>query len=163
MNSTLHRAGRSFQQVYQERLPTVYRIAFTYLKNSSDSEDAAHETFLRLMKRTEPFRDEEHEKAWLIVTVTNVCKDMLRRKYRDEANIEDCFGLSSAPYETNGLLEAIMELPDKYKTAVYLYYYEGYSTKEMAKLLDQSPETIKTWLKRARKKLREQLGEDFND
>lgn len=162
MKSTLQRTGRTFQDVYREQLPTVYRIAFTYLKNSYDSEDAAHETFLRLMRRTEPFQNEEHEKAWLIVTVSNVCKDMLRRKHRQDASLEDYTSLAAAPYETDELLEAVMALPDSYKTAVYLYYYEGYSVKETAKLLGSSPETVKSWLRRARKKLREQLGEDFN-
>ena len=102
-------------------------------------------------------------KAWLIVTVTNVCRDMLRRKRRTELNIEDFHTLAAEPAETDDtLMEAILALPDSYKTVIYMYYYEGYSTTETAKILDKSPNTIKTWLSRARAKLKEQLGEDFD-
>ena len=163
MNSSLHRAGRSFQELYRRQFGTVYRVAYTYMKNPHDSEDAAQETFLRLMQRRELFKNESHEKAWLIVTVSNVCKDLLRKKYRFDADLDTCSGIAAAPHEADALLEAVLALPDRYKTPVYMYYYEGYSVKETAKLLRQSPETVKTWLRRARKMLREQLGEDFND
>lgn len=163
MHSILQRTGRSLREIYQEYLPMVYRIAFTYMKNSYDSEDAAQETFMRLLRCRKSFRDTEHVKAWLIVTVTNVCRDMLRRKRRTELNIEDFHTLAAEPAETdNTLMEAILALPDSYKTVIYMYYYEGYSTTETAKILDKSPNTIKTWLSRARAKLKEQLGEDFD-
>lgn len=163
MHSILQRTGRSLREIYQEYLPMVYRIAFTYMKNSYDSEDAAQETFMRLLRCGKPFRDTEHVKAWLIVTVTNVCRDMLRRKQRTELNIEDFHTLAAEPAETDDtLMEAILALPDSYKTVIYMYYYEGYSTTETAKILGKSPNTIKTWLSRARAKLKEQLGEDFD-
>lgn len=149
--------GCSFREVYQTYLPLVYRIAFTYMKNPQDSEDAAQETFLRLIRQEKPFQSMEHCKAWLIVTVGNVCKDMLRRKRHTEVPIEDCIGLAAEPACGNELMREILELPDKYKTVVYLYYYEGYSVKEMAKLLRQPPETVKSWLRRARSKLKERL------
>lgn len=152
----------SFQDVYQQLLPLVYRIAYTYMKNPQDSEDAAQETFLRLLRQEKPFQSLEHCKAWLILTVENVCKDLLRRKQRTELPLEECAALSSPPRVENELLGTIMELPDKYKTAVYLYYYEGYRVKEMAQLLRQSPENVETRLRRARALLKERLGESFD-
>ena len=161
MQDALQRTGRSFKDLYQEHFPAIYKIAFSYMKNSFDSEDAAHETFLRLMKNEKPFKDAEHVTAWLYTTVTNICRDMLRHKNRSDGNIEDFAFLAAEQKEPSGLREAIMALPDAYKTAVYLYYYEGYSTKEIAGLLGRPNETVKTWLKRARAQLKEQLGDDY--
>lgn len=163
MQSTLQRTGRSFRSLYEQYLPTVYRIAYTYLKNPYDSEDAVHEAFLKLMKQKKPFESEEHVKAWLIVTVSNVCKDMLRRKSRQDTPLEECRQLAAPPVQENALLETILALPEKYRTAVYLHYYEGYTVKEMAEILDQPQETIKTWLRRSRERLRAQLGENDDD
>ena len=161
MPDALQRTGRSYQEIYQAHFPAVYKIAYSYMKNGYDSEDAAHETFLRLLKAKEPFNDEKHVKAWLMVTVTHVCLDMLRRKDRTESNIDDFRSLPTREREVHGLREAILALPDTYKTAVYMYYYEGYSTKEIASLLRKPHETVKTWLKRARAQPKEQLGEDY--
>ena len=163
MESALQRTGSSFRDVYQAYLPMVYRIAFTYLKNPQDSEDAAQETFLRLMRLEKPLQSQEHCKAWLIVTAGNVCKDLLRRRRQTELSLEDCRELSTEPALGNELMQAILELPDKYKTAVYLYYYEGYSVKEMAKLLRQSPESMKSRLRRAREQLKQRLGESLDE
>lgn len=163
MESALQRTGSSFRDVYQTYLPMVYRIAFTYLKNPQDSEDAAQETFLRLMRLEKPLQSQEHCKAWLIVTAGNVCKDLLRRRRQTELSLEDCRELSAEPALGNELMQAILELPDKYKTAVYLYYYEGYSVKEMAKLLQQTPESMKSRLRRAREQLKQRLGESLDE
>lgn len=163
MKSALQRTGRSFREIYETYLPTVYRVAYSYMKNQYDSEDAAQETFLRLMRQTKPLVDEAHLKGWLIVTASNVCRDMLRRRAREPVALDLCQEPSEGPPRSNDLMEAILRLPEKYKTAVYLYYYEGYSVKEIAELLDSLPNTVKSWLKRAREQLRELLGEDFDE
>ena len=161
MPNILQRTGKSYKEIYQEHFPAVYKIAYSYMKNGYDSEDAAHETFLRLMKQEKPFKDAGHVKAWLVVTVTNICLDMLRRRGRTESSIEDYVNLLAQPGESSGLKEAILAMPETYKTSVYLYYYEGYSTKEIAQMLKKPNETVKTWLKRARAQLKEQLGDDY--
>ena len=155
---------QSFREIYEEYLPMVYRVAYTYMKNSYDSEDAAHETFLRLMKCGKPFNDGEHVKAWLIVTATNVCRDMLRRKHRDDVSMDDgAFAMDGPDEEKQALLQAVMALPEAYKTVVYMYYYEGYSVTEIAKILDKPAGTVKTWLSRARKQLKDTLGGETYD
>ena len=142
--------GMSFRALYEEHLPMVYRLAYSYLRNPQDSEDAAQECFLRLMKQKREFRDAGHVKAWLIVTVSNVCKD----EARDQA---------SPPETDRELLELILQLPEKYKTVIYLYYYEGYAVREIAAMLSLTAEAVKTRLRRARAMLRVDLEENDNE
>ena len=162
MPDALQRTGRAVRELYEEYSQTLYRIAFTYMKNRYDAEDALQETFLRLIRGRVAFVDAQHEKAWLIRTVTNVCRDMLKAKSRQHLDLDAQTQLAAPEPEANALLAAILALPDKYKTAVYLYYYEGYAVSEIADMLRQSPNTVKTWLFRARKALKESLGGDLD-
>ena len=160
MPEPLLRTGRSVRELYAEHGPMVYRVAYSYMKNRQDAEDALQETFLRLIRSSAAFADETHEKAWLVRTVSNICRDMLKAKSRLHEAIGEHPELAAPEAETNGLLRAILALPDKYKAAVYLHYYEGYAVREIAAMLRQSPNTIKTWLSRARKLLKQELGGD---
>lgn len=162
MPDALQRTGRAVRELYEEHSQTLYRIAFTYLKNRYDAEDALQETFLRLIRGRIAFADAQHEKAWLIRTLTNVCKDMLKAKSRHHMDLDEQTQLAAPEPEVNSLMAAILALPDKYKAAVYLHYYEGYAVSEIADMLRRSPNTIKTWLSRARKALKETLGGDLD-
>lgn len=163
MDNAPLRATRSTYDIYREHLNTVYRVAFTYMKNSFDAEDAAQETFARLIRSGETFKSPEKEKAWLIVTVSNVCKDMLRRHYRSDRNLDDYEYLAAPAYEIDETMEAILALPAKYKTVVYLFYYEGYTAREIARLLGEKPNTVNTRISRARHLLKTMLGGNFDD
>ena len=154
------RAEINVQRLYQQLLPTVYRAAYTYLKNPSDSEDAAQEAFLRLVQSRRTFSDERQVKAWLIVTVGNIAKDMLRRRSRGDVNLDDHPELPAPSRERGDLLAALLALPEKYKTSMFLYYYEGYSVREIARAMGQPEGTVKSWLHRAREILRKDLEED---
>ena len=160
MPDSLLRTGRSVRDVYTEQSQTVYRVAYSYMKNRQDAEDALQETFLRLIRAGVVFADERHEKAWLVLTVSNVCRDMLKAKSRRHEDLDAYPELAAPETEADALMAAILALPDKYKAAVYLHYYEGYDVREIASMLRQSPNTIKTWLSRARKALRQELGGD---
>lgn len=162
MPDALQRTGRAVRELYEEYSQTLYRIAFTYMKNRYDAEDALQETFLRLIRGRVAFVDAQHEKAWLIRTVSNVCRDMLKAKSRHHLDLDAQTQLAAPEPEANALLAAILALPGKYKTAVYLYYYEGYAVSEIADMLRQPPNTVKTWLFRARKALKESLGGDLD-
>lgn len=155
--------NRGPREIYQEHCQTVYRVAFTYMKNSYDAEDAVQETFARLIRSGERFRSREKEKAWLIVTVSNVCKDMLRRHYRSDRALEDYKYLAAPPHEIDETMEAILRLPEKYKTAVYLFYYEGYTAREIARMLGEKPNTVSSRIGRARLLLKTMLGGGFDD
>lgn len=92
--------------------------------------------FLKLITGNRRFQSEEHEKAWLIVTASNTCKDALKHWRRKVENIDDYPSLSdTASVPENAVLSEILALPVKYREVVYLYYYEGYQTAEIAKML----------------------------
>ena len=162
MQSTPTRTRRDTREIYQDHLKTVYRIAFTYMKNTYDAEDAVQETFVRLIRSETGFADREHEKAWLIVTVSNVCKDMLKSRKRTEVSLDEQSGLPAPASEPNAVLEAILALPDLYKTAVYLFYCEGYTAREIAAMLGEKPNTVMTHIRRARGLMKKSLGGDFH-
>ncbi|MBR2781914.1 MAG: RNA polymerase sigma factor [Oscillospiraceae bacterium] len=164
MNGSLSRTDKEIAELFERHYRMLYRICFTYMKNAADTEDAVQETFYRLISRQPLFDSPEHEKAWLIRTASNICRNALKhwwRKHEDLADHEDA--AESAPPETGDVLQAVMSLPEKYKTAVYLYYYEGYSSAETAELLQKPPSTIRNYLHEARAILRERLGVDYDD
>ena len=158
----LQRTGKEIAEIYNRQVDTVYRICYSFMKNIPDTEDMVQETFLRLLSSGVIFQSESHEKAWLIVTASNLCKDTLKKWWRKTEDISDpSLGLQQPPFEINGVLEAILELPKDQKTVVYMYYYEGYSTVDIARYLGCPHATVRSRLSRARKTLKLQLGGDF--
>ena len=163
---TLQRTGRSVQDIYTANADRVYRVASLYMKSKHDSEDILQDVFVKLIREVKVgkvFDSPEHEKAWLIVTATNLCKNRLREKRRTDLPLEDYDQLPAMSRETFYLFDAILSLPEQYKTAVYLFYYEGYRTDEIAAMLRERPAAIRTRLSRARKLLKKELGGDFLD
>ena len=161
---TLQRTGRSVQDIYAAHADRVYRVAYLYMKNKHDSEDIVQDVFVKLIREIragKTFDSAEHEKAWLIVTAGNLCKNRLREKRRTELPLEDYDQLPAMDRETFYLFDAILSLPAPYKTAVYLFYYEGYRSDEIAAMLHERPAAIRTRLSRARKLLKKELGGDF--
>ena len=146
----------AFEKCYERRADMVYRLCYCYLKNPADAEDAVQETFLKLLRTYRTFSSPEHEKAWLIVVAKNICMDMLRRKSRQGESVDSRASLP-AREENTGLHDAILALPERMKAAVYLYYFEGYSTPELAAMLKKPQATIRGWLWQARKLLKESL------
>lgn len=119
---------------------------------------------MKYLKSRKTFESENHEKAWFIVTSSNTCKDMLRHPWRRTVGMDACDFASSAENPTdNDVYTAIMELPSKYKTVVYLYYYEGYKTQEIAGILHKPSSTIRNYLTEARRHLKQILGGTYNE
>lgn len=145
--------------VYDRQVDTVYRVCFAYMKSKTEAEDLTQETFLKLMTSGQVFENERHEKAWLIVTASNLCKDTLKKWWRKNEDIDDYRNLPQEVRETdNYVLEAILELPEDFKSAVYMYYYEGYTTAEIAGHCGCTESAIRSRLSRARKQLQTMLG-----
>ena len=137
----------------------LLRIAMTRLSSPADAEDVVQEVFLKLLTTRPHFRDLEHEKAWLIITASNLCKDTLKKWWRKNENIDDYTSLPQERTETgNDVLDAILALPQDYKDVVYLYYYEGYTTAEIAAHQNCPESTVRSRLSRARKQLMTMLG-----
>lgn len=149
-------------RIYNEYADVVFRIAYLYMKNRPESEDVVQDTFVQLLKTQPVFATPEKAKAWLIVTASNICKSKLRRLYRKDEPLDIHENLAAPEQPINDVTRAVMELPARYKTAVYLYYYIGYTSVEIAQILGRKPETIRTWLSRARAELKRTLGGEYN-
>ncbi len=154
MDSSLYADGE-IAKIYNRQYLTVYRICFSFMKNSEDAEDMVQETFIKLIASKKKFESEEHEKAWLIVTASNTCKDELRRWKRRLENIKSFIQQESVVRkEDDRVLEWVMALPVKYKQVIYLYYYEGYQTSEIADMMHCSESTVRNQLLRGRRILK---------
>lgn len=159
---SLLRTDRDITEIYNRHVDTVYRVCYSFMNNQADTEDMVQETFVKLIGSGKAFESENHEKAWLIVTASNLCKDSLKKWWRRNEDIDDPgLALHQPPFEINEVLAAILELPADYKTAVYMYYYEGYSAVEIAHFCRCSQSTVRSRLMRARKMLKNKLGGDF--
>lgn len=151
-------AQRDVAAVYERQADTVYRVCLLSLKNAADAEDMTQSAFLRLISSGKQFESAEHEKAWLIVTAANLCRDMLRRRARrPELALEEADGPCAA-FPDGGILAQVLGLPELLRVPLYLYYYEGYRTAEIAKLLRAKDATVRSWLRRGRELLRTEMG-----
>ena len=149
------RSQEEMAALYHRHVSMVYQICLMLLKNVPDAEDATQNVFRKVMEQDKPFRDPEHEKAWLIVTARNECRDQLKHWWRRNRESETALlQVRSRQPEDSGLKELIWELPEQDRLVLYLYYYQGYTAQEIAELLGKNPSTVRTWLVRARKKLK---------
>lgn len=136
-------------------MKSVYRLCYSYLGSAADAEDATQATFMKLIDNPRTFNDTEHEKAWLLACAANVCKDELKSARRKRcADMPEDVSDPSARSESNDVLEAVLALPEHYKDCVYLHYYEGYKTDEIASMTNTPPSTIRNRLSEARKLLK---------
>lgn len=162
----------ALEQLIGRHADMVYRLAYTYVGNRADAEDLVQTVFLKAFANDPSFTDAEHEKAWLIRVTANAGKDALRARKRravpvalDEraadagaAALPEVSGPVTSAYEAPGpVTEAVLALPPAYREVVFLYYYEDYSTREIAALTDSSEVAVRARLSRARKKMRAAL------
>lgn len=141
----------------------VRRICFLHLKNGYDTEDVFQNVYMKYMLYEGDFESSEHEKAWFARVTINACKDMLRYFSRRKWVPLDVIAEEREALDNRdeGVLEVVLKLPEKYRSVIYLYYYEGYSATEIAGILGQKENTIYTWLARAKALLREKLGGEW--
>ena len=164
MAEPLKRTDKEIAEIYERHKKTVYRVCFAYMKNVADTEDVVQDTFIQLIKTGAVFDNEEHEKAWLIRVATNTCKNALKSLHRKRGDLEDYQDvLEDEAARPDEVFDVVMSLPDKYKTVVYLYYYEGYNSAEISQIMARPKSTIRNHLHEARKILQMKLGGDFNE
>ncbi len=145
---------------------TVKRICVVYLKNSADTEDIFQNVFLKYYNSSVHFESEEHKKAWLIRITVNECKDLLKSFFRKNTISIDEVGeiKTHTDFNENSYVrEAVLQLPQKYKIAIFLHYFEGYTAVEIGKILNKNVNTIYTLLKRGREMLKDVLGGGENE
>ncbi|MCQ2533767.1 MAG: RNA polymerase sigma factor [Clostridia bacterium] len=147
----------NFSSTYDKYKNTVYSVIFNYVRNRDDAMDLMQEVFIKLLGSSMEFDSEEHVKAWLIRVSSNLCKNHLRDQnhYSDEEVPEQ-------PYydtynEGDSLLEYVLKLPEKYRVPLHLFYYEDFSTRQIAETLNIPEATVRIHLKRGREKLKKLL------
>lgn len=157
MNLSLDR--REAERLVETYSDLILRLSYTYLKHTEDAQDICQTVFLRLLEKPRTFAGPEHEKAWIIRTTVNACKDVLKSSWRTRTcDLEACAEVPAPEMQDDTILAAVQALPDAYRIPIYLHYYEGYKTREIAEMLGERPATINTRIDRARGKLRKQLG-----
>lgn len=144
---------QKLERIVEEYSTTLLRVALNQTSSRADAEDAVQSVFLKLLKNPPEFESAEHEKAWLLRVTINQCRDMMRSAWNKKTTGMDETLAAKEPEGNLEVLEAVRTLPEKYRTVVYLYYYEGYSTAEIAALLETRQGTVESRLHRARKKL----------
>ena len=156
------------QREVAERLVETYsdlilRLCWTYLKNTQDAEDICQNTFVKLLCGNVHFTSPEHEKAWIIRTASNECKDLLKSAHRSRTCALDACGDYAVPEAENegSVLAAVAQLPESYREVLYLHYFEGYSLKEIGALLNIPAATAGTRLARGREKLKAILEGEY--
>lgn len=140
----------------------VYRAAYHAVCDRHYAEDITQEVFLKLMQTLPDFESEEHEKAWLLRVALNMCKSYNRKVYSHPTGELSETLPAEEKFGNGPVLEAVMELPEKYRTVVYLHYFEGYKIAEISEMTGQNHNTVSSLLLRARQKLRVLLKEEFD-
>lgn len=161
MEGSLLCADKEITRLYNQYVNMVYQICFLYLKNKADTEDAVQTTFIQLLSEKKAFQSEEHVKAWLIRTASNYCKNQLKHWWRRNKDIELITEMGNID-KVDHTLEALLQLPEKYKTVIYMYYYMGYRAEEIAQILNQKHTTIRTLLSRGRERLKQMIGGELS-
>jgi len=134
----------------------LYRTALAILGSKADAEDVVQDAFIKLFEKQQDFESSEHEAAWLIRVTVNLCKNRLRSHWwRRTVPLLDTYPAKNESQLS--LVQAIMALPSKYRGVIHLFYYEGYSTKEIAEITTQNESAVRQQLTRARRKLKDFL------
>lgn len=145
-----------FVRKYESR---VYRTAVAIMGNRADAEDIVQDAFIKVLEKRPEFESPEHEIAWLIRVTVNLCRSRLRSKWWKKTEpLLDSYPARSESEQQ--LMETILSLPAKYRIVLHLFYYEGYSTREIAEITEQKESTVRSLLTRARQKLGALLKEE---
>ena len=151
-------------QAIEQHADTVRRLCMVYLKNDADAEDIFQNVFLKYALYSAAFESPEHEAAWIVRVTINACKDLLRNVFRRRTvSLDQVAGLPEVSDPAHReVLEAVLSLPEKYRVAIYLHYYEGYTAAEIAEFSGCAQSTVRSRLARARKLLRKTIGGEFD-
>ena len=141
----------------------IVRLAFTYTKSLCDAEDIAQDVFVSLIEKNKTFENSEHEKAWLIRVTVNKSKNFVKSSWVKKTVPIDEAMTKTTEEKSDDILDEVLKMPEKYRTVIHLFYYEGYQINEIAEILGKSTGTIGTWLSRGRKILKERLEGGFTD
>ena len=144
---------------------SLYRAAFAVCRNPQDAEDVVQETLLAYFRSDKQFESDEHIRAWLIRVAVNKARNATICFWRrNRRSLEDY--MDALAFEDEGdrdLMDAVLRLPERYRIVIHLFYYEDYSIREIAELLDLGEGAVKSRLSRGRRQLRRTLTEEWDD
>lgn len=140
----------------------ILRISYAYLHNLTDAEDILQDTLLNLMKANPAFLNPNHEKAWLLRVAINLSKNKLKSSWFRREEISVDYPDNSMSSDESMLLDVVNKLPVKYREVIHLFYYEGYSTVEIAEILLKNESTVRSLLRRARERLKKDLKGEYD-
>lgn len=151
-------------EVVREYTTMIYRVAMVKMKNQADAEEVVQDTFLRLCKQAKKgvaFESKEHLKAWLLRVAVNRGLSVLTSSwYKKTEGMDSVKEMASEEREESYAYDYVMALPEKYRMAINLFYYEDLSTEQIAEVMDTKPATVRSYLHRGREKLKEMMEAD---
>lgn len=157
------KSAEELSRVMEAYADMVRRICFVHLKSKHDTEDVFQNVYMKYLLYEDSFESAEHEKAWFARVTINSCTDWLRSLSRRKYVPLEIIAEESAELDETApeILEAVLNLPEKYRNVIYLHYYEGYSAVEIAGILEKKENTVYTWISRAKEMLRKRLGGEW--
>ena len=150
-----------FEKIAEKYMDTIYRVAYSWMKNQHDANDVTQIVLLKFYKTTKSFESDDYIKNWLIKVTVNECKMIFRSPWSKTEDITDyaqTLGFEEEQYYD--LFQAVMKLDKKYSVPLMLFYYDGYSTKEISAMIGVPEKTVSTRLFRAKAKLKDYLKEE---
>lgn len=141
---------------------TILRLAYSYLHNMADAEDILQETLIRYLTSTPEFQNPDHEKSWLLKVAANLSKNRIRyNKHRDTDELSETLVAENRP-DLSFVWDAVRSLPIKYRSVIHLFYYEGYTSGEISKILGRKSSSVRSDLRRGREQLKSILKEAYD-
>ena len=154
--------GRNAERLLDTFGNAILRMAYSYLHNMSDAEEILQETLIRYLTVQPELQGPEHEKAWLLWVAANLSKNRLDyNRLRDTDELEETL-VSQEQEDLSFLWEAVKQLPDANREVIHLFYYEGYSTAQIAKILNRRESTVRSDLRRGRERLKKIQKEEYD-
>lgn len=152
------------EEVIERYSEMLFRLAMSRMQHKENAEEVVQDTFLRLLtyvKKGKEFQDEEHLKAWLLTVAVNRGKSILTLTWNKRTEGMDNVKEAAAPETEAGYAyEYVSRLPEKYRIAIDLFYYEELSTEQIAQIMKTKPATVRSYLHRGREKLKEMMEAD---
>ena len=158
--------NRNADMLMRKFADSILSFAYTYMQNRPDAEEILQDSMIAYLRNAPVFANDAHARAWLLTTARNLCLNRLRyNRYRRYTDLDETLSerLAAPSKEDHSfLLDAVRELPENMRESIYLFYWEGYSTSQIAVLLDRKESTVRSDLSRARKRLKEILKEEYD-
>lgn len=155
-------ANEQAERIFDEHGNRILRLAYSYLHNMSDAEEILQDTLIQFLKTTPSFESKEHEKAWLLRVAANLSKNRIEYNTIRKTDELDETLAAEQREDLSFVWEAVKTLQPQYRETIHLFYYEGYSTSQIASILKTKEATVRSNLHRGRAKLKTVLKEVYD-